>query len=576
MVVEEIPLSLELHEGVVVGPALGGRLVHEHALELIRAQRVVAHAVGQALGAALLAHPRIGEVVLAVPLEHERALGLSLRESLVQADALAVDLRHVGCELAAAQAHAGPDQVDRAVVVLERAGVDAAGALHRVLIDREGAGRRIRHRHADAEAEAAAASRRVREVEVILAVLLHAIRRPHRVGRRVAPGHVLLVHDVAVVGPVRQVVGGVDVVVGHAEPGRGLPLVVHRGDVVRRIQVQAAVEDVGRRVGGELVGNHRVGTGNEGTSVLEAHLVQEVRHVSEVPLGVHVHPVAAALDEVQLGADARLVQQFIEMRALAVRDHVVFRTVEDDHGRVGRVDVGGGVQGAEALLVPLEGEAHHGLFRGVVPGVLGGAAAHVIEVHGAGPVAGGIHTAAEAEVAAHGAFQFRHAAARRGQRGKVAAGGETGGGHEGRVEAVLGGVGPHEADHALDVVDLRRELGVGGGTVVRGHDRVARVQQGVHDGAEVRHPLGIVGEPGASVDMDHHGIDVFLHAGQVDVHLVIDLVVARVVDVRELLGAVDVDLGHLEAAETAGGLGLEGAGARQADGEYSQELFHFL
>ena len=68
--------------------------------------------------------------------------------------------------------------------------------------------------------------------------------------------------------------------------------------------------------------------------------------------------------------------------------------------------------------------------------------------------------------------------------------------------------------------------------------------------------------------MDDDGIGGFLHTRQIDVQLVEDLVVAGVVDVRELLGAVDVDLGHLEAAETAGGLRLEGDSTRQASNEH--------
>ena len=128
---------------------------------------------------------------------------------------------------------------------------------------------------------------------------------------------------------------------------------------------------------------------------------------------------------------------------------------------------------------------------------------------------------------------------------------------------ILPGVGAHPADDALDVLDLGRELGVSRRTVVRGDHGVAGVQQGVHDGAEVGHALGVVGVPGAAVDVDHDRVGVLLHARQIHVQLVIDLVVARIVDVHELLGAVHVDLGHLEAAEAAGGLGLEGHGARQ-------------
>ena len=243
------------------------------------------------------------------------------------------------------------------------------------------------------------------------------------------------------------------------------------------------------------------------------------------------------------------------MRGLAGRHHIVGRAVEDDHGRVGRVDVRGGIERLEMLLVALEREAHHGLLRAVVPAVLGSTAAHIVQVHGSRPVAGRIHAAAEGKVAAHGALQLRHAAAGRGQRREVAAGRETRRGHERRIQPVLGGVGPHVADHALDVLDLGRKLGVGRRTVVGRHDGIARVEQGVDDGAQVGHPLGIVGEPGAAVNVDHDRIGLLLHPGQVDVHLVVNLSVAGVIDVRELLGAVHLDLRHLEPAETPGGTG---------------------
>ena len=256
-----------------------------------------------------------------------------------------------------------------------------------------------------------------------------------------------------------------------------------------------------------------------------------------------------------------------------MRDHVVGRAVEDGHGRVVSVDVVGGVERLEALLVALEGEAHHGLLGSVVPGVLGGAAAHVVEIHGAGPVEGRVHAAAELEVAAHVAFQLLHAAARSSQRGEVTAGREAGRGHEGSVKAILVSIGAHPADDALDVLDLGRELGVLRGTVVRADDGIAGVQQGVHDGAEVGHALGVVGVPGAAVDVDHDRVGVLLHTRQINVQLVVNLVVTRIVDVLELLGAVDVELGHLEAAEAAGGLGLQGDGPRQAC-DQKQYLFH--
>ena len=109
--------------------------------------------------------------------------------------------------------------------------------------------------------------------------------------------------------------------------------------------------------------------------------------------------------------------------------------------------------------------------------------------------------------------------------------------------------------------------------MVGGDDGVARVQQGVHDGTQICQSLGIVGVPGAAVDVDDDRIEGFLHPGQVDVQLVIHLAVSGIVDVLEGLGAMDVDFGHLEAAESAGGLGLEGQCARQAEQD-NQYFFH--
>ena len=76
------------------------------------------------------------------------------------------------------------------------------------------------------------------------------------------------------------------------------------------------------------------------------------------------------------------------------------------------------------------------------------------------------------------------------------------------VKMILGSIGAHPADDALDVLDLGRELGVLRGTVVRADDGIAGVQQGVHDGAEVGHALGVVGVPGAAVDVDHDRVGV--------------------------------------------------------------------
>ena len=126
----------------------------------------------------------------------------------------------------------------------------------------------------------------------------------------------------------------------------------------------------------------------------------------------------------------------------------------------------------------------------------------------------------------------------------MSAGGESGNADERGVEAVLVSLGTDEAHCGLDVVDLRRELGVHAGAVVGAYEGVAGVEEGLAYAVEIGHSLGTVGEPGAAVDVDYDGIGVALLRRKVDVQFVIHLAIARIIHVKELLAATD--LGHAE------------------------------
>ena len=116
--------------------------------------------------------------------------------------------------------------------------------------------------------------------------------------------------------------------------------------------------------------------------------------------------MAATLHQVEFTVHAGVLQQAVEVRGLAARDHIVRRAVENAYGRVVRADVGRGVQVFEGLFVPFEGKTHHSFLGRMVPGIHLRAAAHVVQVHGTGPVAGRIDRARERQVATHVAFQL--------------------------------------------------------------------------------------------------------------------------------------------------------------------------
>ena len=175
-------------------------------------------------------------------------------EFTVQPDGRAVQFGHVVLEPGALETHAGPVDVGIAVRSHQDGRIDAEDTLDAVFLGREGTVRMVDGGHADGEA--AAGLGRIREVEIVFPVPVHAFRRPHGIAFRITPGNVLLVQDYAVVRPVDKVLRGKNVIVFHAEPP---PFGFHRtDDVVGSIQPYLPFEHTGGRVGGELVPDDRI------------------------------------------------------------------------------------------------------------------------------------------------------------------------------------------------------------------------------------------------------------------------------------------------------------------------------
>ena len=247
MVVEEVPLAVVLDNGVVVGPALVWRLGHDYALELIRAKGLVTHGVGQCFR--LVLHPWVGEVELSVFLKDEGAFLETGGEGFVQADGFSREFGKIVLDQGALEAESGPEEVGVSVRCLEHAGVYAEDAGDGVFIWRIWAVGGVCNGHAYVESAAILGS--VGKYEVVLAVLLHAVRGPHGIAVRLAPRHVFLSEDYAVVRPVNEVFRREGVVILHTEP---FPFRFHGTyDVVGWVEPDLAAKDAGGRVCAVLV-----------------------------------------------------------------------------------------------------------------------------------------------------------------------------------------------------------------------------------------------------------------------------------------------------------------------------------
>ena len=292
VVIKENPLALVFHEGALVGPAGlqsgvrglhglgkdGGRLqlVHDDALVGIRALGVVGGGVFEQFGAFGVG---VGHVIDALALEGEgafdEAFGAGVWERFHQLG-LFRHFEHVVLELGDEEIVHGIDEVGGVVLGVEQDGrIDGRGNVGNVVgLDLVRAFGFIGDGHADALdallSPATPCGGRFGgfgiggKVEVVFAVFENEVRGPHAVVLG-GPGDVLLIHDDAVVFPVEEVVGGVDVVVGHDEApadARG------RQDVVGVDEVDFAVEVASGGVGGELVKEEGVvgagGGGGEG------------------------------------------------------------------------------------------------------------------------------------------------------------------------------------------------------------------------------------------------------------------------------------------------------------------------
>ena len=94
--IEQIPLTLKVHDAVMIGPATVGMLCHDESLIFVWSHRVLAHCVCQHLGT--IPHIGISKVEVAVILECKRTLSLTAWQSFK-----AVHAKHL--ELAVAPLH---------------------------------------------------------------------------------------------------------------------------------------------------------------------------------------------------------------------------------------------------------------------------------------------------------------------------------------------------------------------------------------------------------------------------------------------------------------------------------------
>ena len=261
-VIEEIPLSLEVDDAVMVSPAAVGVFGHDDALVFIGTHRVLAHSVADNLS--ILPYVGICQVIVAVVFEGKRTFCLTVGQVFQTVDAhhlhLAItplhgllrcvvgQLLHVLLQFSAAAV--APEDVGIAVGSLQHARVDAVDALDRLRLRNERSFGVVGNGYTDGEAPSARGRSR-REIEIVLPVSVDAVGCPHRVGVGAHPGHFVLRDDDAVVCPVRQVLRREDVVVLHAEPVLALPRWRH--DVVRRVEVHLIIKNACGRVGRELV-----------------------------------------------------------------------------------------------------------------------------------------------------------------------------------------------------------------------------------------------------------------------------------------------------------------------------------
>ena len=164
MMIEEIPLTLVLHNAVMVRPATVGLLGHNESFVLIGSHRILAHGVGEDFG--FLPYIRVRQVVIAVVFKCKGTFRLTVRQVFQAVDAIHFKLTlaplhfffrgivckflHVVFQFCAASG--SPEDVSIAIGRQEDTGIDAADALDGLWLAGEGTFGTVCRGHTDAEA----------------------------------------------------------------------------------------------------------------------------------------------------------------------------------------------------------------------------------------------------------------------------------------------------------------------------------------------------------------------------------------------------------------------------------------
>ena len=267
MVIEQIPLTFEVHNTVVIGPAAIGMLCHNEPFILVWPHRMLAHGVGQDFGT--VAYVRVSKVIVAVILESKRALGLATGQALKTVHSKHLKLTvtpldgflrsiiseflHIVLEFGTASCP--PEYVSIAIGGLKNARIDTVNALDGFRLRDERSFGTIGYSHTDAETSHAS-GRSGWKIEIVFPAALYAVGCPHGIGVGSYPRHFVLGDDNAMIGPIGKILRGEHVVVLHAEPV--LTLSFWGQDIMRRVKINLTIKYASRRVGGELITNNRV------------------------------------------------------------------------------------------------------------------------------------------------------------------------------------------------------------------------------------------------------------------------------------------------------------------------------
>ena len=215
--IEQIPLALVIDDAVVVGPTAVVVLRHDQSLILIRSHRVLTHGIAEDLG--VLPHVWIGEIVVAIILEGERTLRLTVGQVFQTMDTLhhklaispfericrvvVSEFLHIGLEFGTKSC--SPEDISVTIGSLQYTGVDAIDTLDILRLKDERTLGTVSDSDTDTKSHAFFKDRW--EIEIVLPVSLDTVRRPHRIGIRFHPGYFVLGDNHTMIGPVGQVLG---------------------------------------------------------------------------------------------------------------------------------------------------------------------------------------------------------------------------------------------------------------------------------------------------------------------------------------------------------------------------------